>query len=239
MANQIGHAQTPVSGPADVLERLLSSRYSCRSFRPEEIPRPDIERMLQAAQKTASWCNVQPWQTIIVSGQAKHRLAAALTDHARAGQQQPDLQPPLDYRGVYQDRRRASGYALYNSLGISRDDIPGRQEQMLENFRFFGAPHAAIITTDRYLGAYGAVDCGAYVATLLLVAESLGIATVAQAAIAMCAPAVREELQISEDRQIVCAVSFGYEDKSHPANNFRTSRADLAQSVQWVDGAEP
>ncbi len=59
---------------------------------------------------------------------------------------------------------------------------------MLENYRFFGAPHVAIITSDKALGVYGAVDCGGYVSTLLLAAESLGIAAVPQAAVAMTPP---------------------------------------------------
>ena len=48
-----------------MLEELLSERYSCRAFRPEPVPRPTIERILTAAQKTASWCNSQPWQVVI------------------------------------------------------------------------------------------------------------------------------------------------------------------------------
>lgn len=40
---------------------------------------------------------------------------------------------------------------------------------------------------------------------------------------------------IPDDRQVVCGIAFGYEDPSHPANRFRTSRAPLAQVCQWVD----
>ncbi|MBZ4231695.1 nitroreductase family protein, partial [Mycobacterium tuberculosis] len=79
-----------------------------------------------------------------------------------------------------------------------------RLTQMLENYRFFGAPHVAVITSDAGLGTYGAVDCGGYVATFLAAASSLGVATCAQAALALYSDGVREHLGIGEDRLIVC-----------------------------------
>ena len=52
----------------EILDELLSERFSCRAFRAEPVPRATIERILAAAQKTASWCNSQPWQLTITSG---------------------------------------------------------------------------------------------------------------------------------------------------------------------------
>jgi nitroreductase len=54
-----------------VLEELLGERFSCRAFKPDSVPRPIIERILKAAQRTASWCNSQPWQVVIASGEAR------------------------------------------------------------------------------------------------------------------------------------------------------------------------
>ena len=98
-----------------------------------------------------------------------------------------------------------------------------------------GAPHVAIITTDALLGTYGAVDCGAYVQNFMLAARSLGIASIAQAALAMRSKFLRHWFDIPSDRQIVCGISFGYEDGTHPANAFRTTRAPLEAVLQWVD----
>ncbi|RFQ08231.1 nitroreductase, partial [Pseudomonas sp. ATCC 13867] len=35
------------------------------------------------------------------------------------------------------------------------------------------------------------------------------------------------------DRLVVCGISLGYAEPSHPANSFRTTRADIATAVQW------
>ena len=223
-----------MTGSADVLSNLLDSRYSCRAFLPKEVPREDIERMLRMGQRTASWCNSQPWRVHLTSGEATERLREAVYAQGASGELDPDIAGPAEYRGEYADRRRNAGYALYNALGIARDDYARRGEQMLENFRFFGAPHVAVVTTDKALGVYGAVDCGGYVANVLLAAESLGIAAVPQAAVPMASTALHRELGIGDDRDIVCAISFGYADEAHPANTCRTDRATLDDTVVWV-----
>lgn len=68
---------------------------------------------------------------------------------------------------------------------------------------------------------------------LLLAARSLGIDTIAQAAIAMYSDTVREHFQLDDDRVVVAGVSFGYADVDAPINGFRTSRSELADTVTW------
>jgi nitroreductase len=230
--------ERPEDRPDDeVLERLLRARHSCRAFLPDPVPDDTIHQLFALAQRTASWCNSQAWQVHLVSGEQTARFARELTERARTHPPRPDLEGPAAYEGEYLARRRAAGFALYDAVGVARHDLDGRQRQMLENFRFFGAPHVAVISSPRSLGVYGAVDCGGYVATLLTVAQSLGLSTIAQAAIAMHADFVHEFLQIPEDRAVVCAVSFGYADPAHPANGFRTDRADISAAVVGLPGA--
>jgi nitroreductase len=148
---------------------------------------------------------------------------------------EPDLPWPREYRGVYQERRRECGWGLYESLGIAKGDREASTRQAAENYRMFGAPHVAIVTTDEALGTYGAIDCGAYVGNFILAACSLGVASIAQAALAAYPRLLREQLRIPSDRLIVCGISFGYANETHPANRFRTRRADPSECVTWLD----
>lgn len=215
----------------DALESILGERYSCRGFTDEPVAPEILRRLFTTAQRTASWCNSQAWQVHLLSGDDTAALAKRLTDRAVSGPEQPDIPGPATYEGVYQDRRRTCGFALYNAVGIERDDKEGRLVQMLKNFSFFGAPHTAIITSPQALGTYGVMDCGGYVANLLNAAQALGINAIAQAAPAMYADAVRDHLGIAEDRNIVCTVSLGHADSEHPANAFRTERENVAVAV--------
>ncbi len=61
-----------------------------------------------------------------------------------------------------------------------------------------------------------------------------GVEAIPQAALANHSALVKSMLGISADRQMVCGISFGYEDTSHPANSFRTQRAMLNEVVSWV-----
>lgn len=222
------------STAAERLTELLAGRWSCRAFLPDEVPGEVLSQMFEIAQRTASWCNTQPWHVFVASGEATRTLSARLVEAATTGQERSDLPAPAQYTGVYQARRRDAGFALYDSLAIEKADLEGRGRQMLRNFEFFDAPHVAIITTDRDQGVYGAVDCGGFVSNFLNAAASLGVATIAQAAIAMYADPVREFFQIPEDRMVVCAVSFGYADLDHPVNQFRTARASVDDAVTIV-----
>jgi nitroreductase len=219
-----------------VLEELLGERYSCRAFRPEPVPRPTIDRILTAAQRTASWCNSQPWQVMIASGETKERFRKAIYAEASSGAPvDGDFPFPREYLGVYLERRRESGFQLYNTLGIPRGDRAAYARQAMENYNFFGAPHVAIIHTDEALGVYGAIDCGAYVGNFLLAAQALGLGTVPQAALARRAGLIRRHFGLADDRRVVCGISFGFPDRDHKVNSYRTSRAGIADAATFVE----
>ena len=224
------------NAPIAVLEDLLGERYSCRAYRPDPVPRPIIERMLTAAQRTASWCNSQPWQVVIASGAAKERFRTAIYAAASSGAPDDgDFSFPREYRGVYLERRRESGFQLYNTLGIARGDRAAYARQSLENFNFFGAPHVAIIHCDEALGIYGAIDCGAYVGNFLLAAQALGLGAIPQAALAHQSGLIRRHFGLGDDRRVVCGISFGFPDREHKINSYRTSRAGIPETATFVD----
>ncbi len=226
-------APQPLDSDADSFARLLDGRFSCRGFRPQAVPRATIERILATAQRTASWCNAQPWQVVLASGKAADGFRQALLEAAGAAPEAPDFAWPREYHGDYQQRRRACGLALYEAVGVTPGDRAASARQGRENFRLFGAPHVAIVTSDEALGVYGAVDCGAWVANFMTAAWSLGVASIAQAALASRPALVRAHFGLPDDRRVVCGISFGYADEQHPANGFRTTRVGLNEVVDW------
>lgn len=221
---------------ADVMfDELLDSRWSCRAFLPQQVPDATIQQILRMAQKTASWNNVQPWQVAITKGEGTERFRTALLERVeQGGEMEPHFAFPREYAGTYLDRRRACGFQLYDAVGVQRGDKAAYARQTLRNFKFFDAPHVAIITSEEALGTYGAVDCGAYVSNFMLAAASLGVATIAQGALANYAEFIRRYLELQPSRSVVCGISFGYADMSDRANNYRVPRADLSEVVEYV-----
>jgi nitroreductase len=147
----------------------------------------------------------------------------------------PDFTFPEAYLGVYRERRKVCGVQLYQALGIAREDRARAREQSLENFRFFGAPHVAFVTTEAALGFYGGLDCGLYVMSFLLAAEAAGVACTPQAALASYPDLVREHLGLADGRLLVCGIAFGRGDAGAVVNDYRTGRADLAEAVRWIE----
>lgn len=225
--------QTP--SRAETLEHLMQERFTCRAYRTDSVPDYVIRDIVTVAAQTASWCNVQPWHLTVTSAETMKAFRDALVEHATQNQEvDSDIPFPEEYCGVYAERRRETGYRLYNALGIEREDREGRAKQGFENFRMFGAPHVAILTIPTELGPYAAVDCGGFINSFLLAAHAHGIATTPQAAIAKYAGFVRRFFGIGNERQMVCAISFGYADAEHPVNQFRTSRASIDEVMDIV-----
>ncbi len=230
---------TSRDGDFAAFERIVAARWSCRAFLPDPVARETIEAILRVAQKTPSWNNAQPWEVVITSWRATDRFRALMTEKQVSGApREPDLAFPREYRDTYLARRRACGFQLYDAVGITRGDKQGYARQTLRNYELFDAPHAAIVTTDEALGVYGAVDCGAYVSSFMLAAQALGVATIAQAALALYSAPIREHFAIPDTRHVVCGISFGWPDLDHPANRYRTPRADIAEAARFVDDAD-
>jgi len=219
---------------AESMRHLFAHRHSCRAFKAEAVPRDVIEHVVSMAARTASWCNAQPWQVIVTAGSGTDRFRGALLEHAdRHPAVAPDLAFPREYAGVYRERKRQAAFQLYQSVGVFDKGREAWAAQARENFRLFGAPHVAIVTTEESLGVYGAIDCGAFIGGFMLAAQALGVASIAQASIAAHASLVRTHFSLPSSRLVVCGISFGYEDETHPANAFRTDRAPLSTLITW------
>jgi hypothetical protein len=70
-----------------------------------------------------------------------------------------------------------------------------------------------------------------YVANFMMAAGNLGVATIAQAALASYPDFIRGYFNLPAHRRMVCGIAFGYADARHPINGYRTERAAVSESV--------
>ena len=69
---------------ADELHEFLRSRRSVRRFKPDPVPAPVIERILETAAYAPSAHNLQPWLFVmVVDKSSRNRLIKALTEKMR------------------------------------------------------------------------------------------------------------------------------------------------------------
>jgi nitroreductase len=217
------------------LTEILNSRYSVRAFKKDPVDSDILQDVFTAAQRSPSNCNVQPWQTYVVSGAKKDELKNLLIGTVMKQQApQPDFNWKVAYEGIHRERQFGSAAALYNAMGIARDDKMKRNMAMLRNWAFFDAPHVAFFTMDTYLDIMGAVDIGIYAQTLTLLLKERGIDSCMQGALGQFPQPVHEFLGLPEGRGILFGMSFGYADENADANKCRTDRANIEDAVSFI-----
>jgi nitroreductase len=223
-----------LKGACMSLTNLLEKRYSVRAYLDTPVEEALLEAIFEQAQSAPSNCNVQPWQTYVVSGQKKDLLKDELIKTVMTGTPpNPDFNWLPKYEGIHRDRQFGSANALYSSIGVTREDKQGRQLAMIRNWEFFDAPHVVFFTMDKYLDIMGAVDLGIYAQTLSLILADHGLSNCMQGALGQFPDPVKKALNIPEQRGILFGMSFGYADESAPVNKTRTDREDITNAVSF------
>ena len=106
---------------SEKLNQLLNAHYSVRAFRSEKVKAETIQEVFNAAQRSPSNCNTQPWQTYVVSGETKDQLKADQVSLIMSGAKpNPEFNWHVAYQGVHRDRQFGSANALYGAMGIAR-----------------------------------------------------------------------------------------------------------------------
>lgn len=215
----------------------MKARKSTRAFLEHAVEEKKIHAILDAARWAPSGANMQPWHVAVLRGTSKQRISEALLAARESGQQEtPDYQYyPAEWFEPYKSRRIATGLALYGALNITRDDNQLRIESWNNNYRFFGAPVGLLVFLDRRLGQGSWVDLGMFLQNIMLAAESEGLATCPQAALAEYPNTVRRLLGIEEHLALVCGLSLGYADTSAAVNGYRTPREPVEAFTTWYD----
>jgi nitroreductase len=216
----------------DHLTSLYKSRRSIRGFLPDAVEAHKLHSVFEAAQAAPSWCNIQPWRVALTNPPYTAQVADAMVAAAKNSLPKSEVPFIVDYPSPYKEHRRDCGIALYQAMGVAKDDKPGRYAAWLRNFAFFGAPHVAIVSCERSLGAYAYVDVGVWLGYLLAAAHAAGIATCPMASVATYPNVLRKCLEIPENETILFGIAMGYEDSAVPANQCQTTRAVASANVR-------
>ena len=213
----------------DVLD-AVATRYSCRAFLPTPVPEATVRDILTRAARAPSGGNVQPWRVDALAGDKLEALKARV--RAR-----PELLPrgegaeydiyPRDLKEPYEIRRRQVGAALYQSIGVRREDRAGRYRQYARNFEFFGAPVGLLLSIDRSMGPPQWSDLGGYIQTVMLLARGYGLHTCGQEAWTHWHKTVYSLLDLPPNYILFCGLALGHADPDAAVNQWRAPREPL------------
>lgn len=219
------------------VEEALLSRRSIRAFLPEPVPHATLRRLLDVARWAPSGSNIQPWKVHVLTGASLDRFRTALLAASRAGEPQAmeyHYYAP-QWREPFLARRRACGFGLYESMGVKRDDRPGRQRAQERNYEFFGAPAGMLfwIPSDLEHGSW--MDYGMFIYSIVLAARGLGLSSIAQGALGEYPHVAHRMFGVGDDHKLIGGLSIGWADPDAPVNLFQPDRIAVDDFTTWMD----
>jgi nitroreductase len=212
-------------GKRNSVTQAVLGRRSTRAFLPRPVERALVEELLETAARAPSGGNLQPWQVDVLAGEPLAALKAealAALAAARAAMELTVYPSPLPE--PYRTRRYRSGEALYEAIGIGREDKPARLAQFARNFEAFGAPVLLFFSIERIFDRPQWAHLGMFMQNVMLLAEERGLATCPQEAWAAVHALVGQHLELPAERILYCGMALGYADPEAPINKLRTER---------------
>ncbi|WKD59538.1 nitroreductase family protein [Corynebacterium caspium] len=230
--------------PAEFSE-LAASRHSVRSFHPDPIPEETLQAIFADARTAPSWSNTRPYMLAIATGERADRLRAAyvrkFTDvlpllRGEAGAAEKlaaegklpdgDFKTWVEYPAELKKRREELGAAMYQQLGIAREDAAARDAHSVNNFRAFDAPVMGFVFVHQDLLPFSAQDGGLMLQTLFLSAKAHGVDSCALGVLATWRSPLAAEFDIPAGYVLVSGFALGY-GTAAAINDFRAERPEL------------
>ena len=214
--------------------QAVKARQSTRAFTDQEVSNALIQELLEKSSRAASGGNLQPWKIFILNNETMTNFLKFQEDWADPETPAYDIYPE-NLLEPYKTSRYEGGMEMYSILGIERDDKEGRFQQMLENFKFFGAPSAFFCFVDRQMGKPQWSDLGMFLQTFMLLAKEAGLDTCAQEAWAIKQESVTAFVEAPDELMLFCGMAIGHKDDDAKVNKFRTQRRPFKDWATFVE----
>ncbi len=223
--------------------KAIRSRRSIRSFKPDPIPKKVLEELLNVCLWAPSASNTQPWEFAVLGGKiiedVKDHIIETIKEHwdtslLKFKDTNPDIPYP-ELPEVYRQR------ALAIRTRIDSHQFPPktkgldekRAAYLLYGGRFYGAPNAIILYTEKSICPKAILDIGIMVQTIAMAAPAYGLGTCLMSMPVVWPDILRELLDIPESKLIALAIAIGYPDTDAVVNTFERTRDPLDTFTKW------
>jgi nitroreductase len=220
----------------DVIE-AVKRRKSIRGYKADAVSKEVLERILELASYAPSAMNTQPWEFAVLTGEILENVRRSNIELLRSG-----VPPNPEHvvtswpkESIYRQRQVNLAKQLFQLMDIPREDTDKRVKWLERGFRYFDAPAAIIISTDRCLSESGPLlDIGAVIQTICLFALHFGLGTCIEDQGVAYPEVLRKYAQIAESKRIIAALAIGYPDWDFPANKVESGREPIENVTTWL-----
>ena len=215
------------------VSKAVSERKSIRAFTKKKVPNQLIEELLIKSSRSPSGGNLQPWKIFVVNNESMKKFLAFQHNWTK-----PDLPAydiyPSKLKEPYRTSRFELGEQMYALLGIGREDKDARIAQVMENFKFFGAPCALFCFVDRQMGPPQWSDLGMFLQTFMLLAKEADLDTCAQEAWSIKNDSVSEFVNAEDSDILFCGMAIGYRNETATVNALKSERRPLNEWAKFL-----
>tara|TARA_B110000003_G_scaffold274146_1_gene313379 strand:- start:643 stop:1296 length:654 start_codon:yes stop_codon:yes gene_type:complete len=216
----------------NVTEAVLS-RSSIRAFLHKPVSDELLKLLLEKSSRAASGGNLQPWKIFVINNSTMKDFLVFQNNWTEPEEPAYEIYPPK-LKEPYRTSRFELGEQMYELLGIGREQKDARIAQVMENFRFFGAPCAIFCFVDRQMGPPQWSDLGMFLQTFMLLAKEVGLDTCAQEAWSMKHDSVSKFVKAEDNDMLFCGMAIGYQDDSAVVNSLKSERRPLKEWAKFL-----
>jgi len=209
------------------------SRSSIRSFLNKPVSDELLKVLLEKSSRAASGGNLQPWKIFVINNSSMKDFLDFQEAWTEPEVPAYDIYPSK-LKEPYRTSRFELGEQMYELLGIGREDKDARIAQVMENFRFFGAPCAFFCFVDRQMGPPQWSDLGMFLQTFMLLAKEAGLDTCAQEAWSMKHDSVSKFVKADDTDILFCGMAIGYRDDTALVNSLESERRPLKEWAKFL-----
>ncbi len=221
----------------DLME-AIQQRRSIRAFTSKPVSKEVIREILSIACRAPSAMNTQPWEFVILTGEKLNQIRAAIVEKLKSGAAiQPDhMVVGWPAESVYRERQISLAKQLFKAMDISREDKEKRAWWLERGFRFFDAPAAIIIASDKALSEAGPLlDIGAVMQNICLASMHFGLGTCIEDQGTLYPETIRKHTGIPDSKRLIIAIALGYPDPDFPANLICSEREPVDNLTTWFE----
>ena len=206
----------------------LANRRSIRAFLPKSIEKETLMAILEAASRTPSWANSQPWDVFVATGETLQNIKKGYKDsYSSATTAAPETPRPKEWSQAAIKRREQLHPDMVRDCGDATKQFGVLNQEM------FYAPAVVYLCMDKVLSEWSLYDIGAYSQSLMLAATEFGLGTIPAITLTHFPEVLHRELGIPDNLKVTIGIAMGYVDTEHKINNFVSSRSPLDETVHF------
>jgi len=194
------------------------------------VEREKLDAILEAAARTPSWANSQPWEAFVATGKTLERIREGYREkYAQKSVAEPETPRPKEWSAAAVKNREVLHQDMQRDCGEAVSQFGALNQAM------FHAPAVIYICMDKVLSEWSLYDIGAYSQSIMLAAVELGLGAIQAITLMLFPDVLRREMGIPDHLKLTIGIAVGYIDKENGINNLVSSRKPFSETICYFD----